>query len=161
VGGRDQNVGRLLVGAQFVLIGLIVVLPQGSAWSVSVGVARIAHVLAWVGILTMAVAALGLGRGLTAMPLPNDHAQLRTGGLYRLVRHPIYSGLLLFAVASTVPSGSLLTVTACALLVVLINGKARWEEQHLALRFPGYRDYAARTRRFIPVPRSARDHPLG
>ncbi len=49
----------------------------------------------------MVVAATALGRGLTAAPLPNSHAELRTGGLYRFVRHPIYSGLLLFAVART------------------------------------------------------------
>ena len=41
---------------------------------------------------------------------------------------------------------------ACAALVVLINVKARWEERQLALRFTGYADYAARTRRFIPGP---------
>ena len=42
----------------------------------------------------MVIGATGLGRGLTATPLPNAHAQLRTGGLYRYARHPIYSGLL-------------------------------------------------------------------
>ena len=92
-------------------------------------VARVAEGAEVVGILLMVVAAASLGRGLTAVPLPNARAVLRTGGLYRFVRHPIYTGLL---------------------LVVLINAKARWEERHLAERFPGYRAYCARTLRFVP-----------
>ena len=47
-----------------------------------------------VGLAVMVFEAIGLGRGLTATPLPNAHAKLRTGGLYRYAQHPIYSGLL-------------------------------------------------------------------
>ena len=104
----------------------------------------------WVGIAIMVVAALGLGRGLTASPLPNDRAQLRTAGLYGLVRHPIYSGLLLFSLAQVVSSGRLLVALAGLLLTVLINAKARWEERRLGERFEGYREYADRTARFVP-----------
>jgi len=52
------------------------------------------HIGTVVGLAVMVIGATGLGRGLTATPLPNAHAQLRTGGLYRYARHPIYSGLL-------------------------------------------------------------------
>ena len=50
------------------------------------------------GLAGMGVAGLGLGRGLTATPVPNRSAQLRTGGLYAWVRHPLYTALLVFAV---------------------------------------------------------------
>ncbi len=107
------------------------------------------------GLLVMVVAGLGLGRGLTAAPLPNEHAQLRTGGLYRFVRHPIYTGLLAFAAGEAARSGSWV-VAGCALaLVVLIGFKARWEEQRLAERFADYPAYAARTPRFVPFSRPA------
>ena len=87
------------------------------------------------------------------MPLPNEHAALRTGGLYRWVRHPIYSGLLLFALCRTVVSGSLFTVVAFLVLVVVLTAKAHWEEQRLIVRFPDYAAYARRTGRYIPRPR--------
>jgi len=140
----------LLVAGQFVLLGLIVLSPGGSTWTVPVVVARVAEGAEVVGILLMVVAAASLGRGLTAVPLPNARAVLRTGGLYRFMRHPIYTGLLLFALARSLVSGSPLTASVCLLLVVLINAKARWEERHLAERFPGYRAYCARTPRFVP-----------
>lgn len=146
----DRRIAWLLVLVQFILLGLIVLLPGADTWTLPDAVGRAARVLEWVGIIVMVVAAAALGRGLTAAPLPNSHAELRTGGLYRFVRHPIYTGLLLFAVASTILSGSVWIVGACAALVLLINAKARWEERHLAQRFAGYAAYAARTPRFIP-----------
>jgi protein-S-isoprenylcysteine O-methyltransferase Ste14 len=147
---RERRTAWLLVLGQFVLLALIVLLPSGTAWTLPLAITRTAEVAAAAGIVVMVVAGTALGRGLTAAPLPNSHAELRTGGLYRLVRHPIYSGLLLLAVALTLTSRSLWTTTACVALVALINAKARWEEQHLAARFPAYAAYAARTPRFIP-----------
>jgi protein-S-isoprenylcysteine O-methyltransferase Ste14 len=147
---RERRTAWLLVLGQFVLLALIVLLPRGAAWTLPVAVSRAAEVAAGMGIVLMVIAGTALGRGLTAAPLPNSHAELRTGGLYRFVRHPIYSGLLLFAVALALTSGSLWTTAACVALVLLINAKARWEERHLAHRFPEYADYAARTPRFIP-----------
>jgi protein-S-isoprenylcysteine O-methyltransferase Ste14 len=72
--------------------------------------------------------------------------QLRTGGLYRFVRHPIYSGLLL-----TMASGSGFRLPTLGLLVLLLILKARWEETRLTQRFEGYGNYASRTPRFVPV----------
>ncbi len=146
----DRRTAWLLVLGQFLLLGLIVLLPRGDTWTLPVAVARAAQVATAAGVILMVVAAAALGRGLTAAPLPNAHAELRTGGLYHFVRHPIYTGLLLSAAALTLTSGNLWTTSACLALVVLINVKARWEEQHLAQRFPGYAGYAARTPRFIP-----------
>ncbi len=150
VSAKQRRTARLLVAGQFVLIVALVVLPNGDAWPVSSGLRDLCAVGTWAGILLMIVAALSLRRGLTAAPLPNDHATLRTGGLYRLVRHPIYSGLLLFALSQVVASGSVLVAVVGLLLLVLIEGKARWEEQRLVERFPDYVAYARRTPRFVP-----------
>jgi protein-S-isoprenylcysteine O-methyltransferase Ste14 len=147
---RERRTAWLLVLGQFALLALIVLLPRGTAWTLPLVITRTAEVTAAVGIVVMVVAGTALGRGLTAAPLPNSHAELHTGGLYRFVRHPIYSGLLLLAVALTLRSGSVWTTAACAALVVLINAKARWEERHLAARFPDYAAYAACTPRFVP-----------
>jgi len=103
------------------------------------------------GLAVMVIGATGLGRGLTATPLPNAHARLRTGGLYRFVRHPIYSGLLLTMASITVASGSGFRLLTLGVLVLLLTVKARWEEARLTQRFEGYASYAARTPRFIPI----------
>ena len=140
----------LMVLAQFVLLALIVGLPNRHDWRLPVTVTRACVVVTVIGVVLMVVAGTTLGRGLTAAPLPNERAQLRTTGLYRHVRHPIYTGLLLSAIAYSVQSSSGWVAATCALLVVLINAKARWEETHLTQRFPDYAAYTAHTPRFIP-----------
>jgi len=148
---EDVVVARYLVTAQFGLIGLLVVIPGGHGWAVPAGLRAVLAVLVVVGVGIMGLGATSLGKGLTATPLPNQHAQLRTGGLYRYVRHPIYTGLLLSATAFALASGSALRIVVLLLLIALLNAKARWEEARLARRFDGYAAYAARTPRFVPM----------
>lgn len=133
-----------------VLLALLVLLPGGEAWPVPSWLRVLCAAGVAVGLVVMVLAGTALGRGLTAVPLPNRHAVLRTGGLYRAVRHPIYTGLLLTTGSFTVASGSVPRALAFVVLVVLLRGKARWEEERLARAFPGYREYAARTPRFVP-----------
>ena len=147
----DVGTARLLVAGQFALIGILVLLPGRHDWPVPAALSVACTVATVVGLVVMVIGAMGLGRGLTATPLPNAHAQLRTGGLYRYVRHPIYSGLLLTMTAITVASGSVFRLLTLGVLVLLITVKARWEETRLTERFEGYASYAARTPRFVPI----------
>jgi len=149
-GVAQRRIAHLLVGAQFALLAALVGLPRRSDWPVPAGLRRAGIVVAAGGIGIVALASTALGRGLTALPLPNEHAELRTGGLYRLVRHPIYSGVLMAATGRTLLLGNRWAGVALAALMGLLNGKARFEERHLSTRFPGYAEYAARTPRFIP-----------
>ena len=146
----DVRTARLLVTGQFVLIGVLLVLPYRVDWAAPAAITVVCGAGAVLGLAVMVIGATGLGRGLTATPLPNAHAQLRTGGLYRYVRHPIYSGLMLTMASVTVAAGSGLRLLVLGALVVLLNVKARWEETRLAERFEGYADYAAHTPRFVP-----------
>jgi protein-S-isoprenylcysteine O-methyltransferase Ste14 len=147
------RVAWTFVAVQFVLLGLLVLLPFGNDWVRPTWLVVVLVTAILVGLAVMGVGGTSLGRGLSAAPLPNAHAELRTGGLYRFVRHPIYSGLLLVGAAIAAVSGSLLRLGVFVLLVLLINAKARWEEVQLARRFPGYAAYAARTPRFVPLAR--------
>ena len=135
---RDVRTGRLLVAGQFVLIGILVLLPGRHDWPVPAGLKVACSIATVVGLAVMVIGATGLGRGLTATPLPNAHAQLRTGGLYRYARHPIYSGLLLTMASITVASGSGFRLLTLGVLILLLSVKARWEETRLTQRFEGY-----------------------
>ena len=83
-------------------------------------------------------------------PKPADDAKLLTSGLFRRMRHPIYTGLLLIGYGLGVGSGPVPHLFfAIALHVVLFN-KAALEEKLLAEKFPEYPSYAARAGRFFP-----------
>lgn len=147
---REVVLAWTFVAVQFLLIGLVVLLPRGDAWSLPASFSLAATVGTWTGIGLMVLAAAALRRGLTAAPLPNAHARLRTSGLYRYVRHPIYTGLLLFTASQVVSSRSVPASAAGIGLLLLINVKAHWEEQRLEDRFADYSDYARATPRFVP-----------
>ena len=149
--GTDVRTARLLVAGQFVLIAILVLLPGRHDWPVPAVLTVVCSVATVLGLAVMVIGATGLGRGLTATPLPNAHAQLRTGGLYRFARHPIYSGLMLTMGSITVASGSGFRLLTLGVLVLLLTVKARWEETRLTERFEGYASYAARTPRFVPI----------
>ena len=149
--GKDDRTARLLVAGQFVLIAILVLLPGRHDWPVPAALTVVCSVATVLGLAVMVIGATGLGRGLTATPLPNAHAQLRTGGLYRFARHPIYSGLMLTMGSITVASGSGFRLLTLGVLVLLLTVKARWEETRLTERFEGYATYTARTPRFVPI----------
>lgn len=146
----EVRTARGFVTAQFGLIALVVVLPGADHWPVPGWLRWLCLAGVVVGVAVMLLGGTELGRGLTAVPLPNRHAALRTGGLYRIVRHPIYTGLLLTVGSFTVASGSAWRAAAFVALVALITVKARWEEVRLARQFAAYPAYAAQTPRFVP-----------
>ena len=67
------------------------------------------------------------------------------------VRHPMYTGLLLFSFGLSLASGSPARLLFTAALAWVLNTKADAEEKALAEAFPSYGDYASRTPRLLPV----------
>jgi protein-S-isoprenylcysteine O-methyltransferase Ste14 len=146
----ERTIGWVFVAVQAVLLAALILLPRGDDFAVP-GWARVAaDVVFWIGIAFIVVAAIVLGRSLTATPMPLDRAELRTNGPYRWARHPIYSGVILVVIAISVRSGSAITVGIGAATLAFFVVKSSWEERRLTERFPGYADYAARTGRFFP-----------
>ena len=91
-------------------------------------------------------ARLHLGRDWGTPMTQKAEPELVTSGPYRLVRHPIYSGILLAGIA-TAMGLSWLWLTAFALAGVYFVYSATVEERYLAEQFPdAYPPYSARTR---------------
>ena len=94
-----------------------------------------------------------LSTALTPTPVPRPNGTLRTHGAYRIVRHPIYSSLLLAAVGFTLAVGSWWQVAVTVALAVFFTLKSRWEDAMLAERFGDeWRAYARRTGALAPRP---------
>lgn len=146
----DKSLGYLLVTLQFVLIALIVFLPTTASWSLPLWGVIVAAIALAAGLGITVAALVGLGSSLTAHPMPKKHAELKTGGLYGLVRHPIYSGILLGTFAFVAWRGSWWSLAFAVCLAALFAVKSRFEERMLLARYPGYAEYAAHVGRFIP-----------
>ena len=146
--------GAWYVVVQAVLIGLILFGPQGSSL---VSVEPLKTILQSCGIaigllacLVMVIAVINLGKNLTPLPCPKDDAELVQTGLYRFVRHPIYFGVLLAALAWLFVFPGVYVLAYVIGLFFLFDCKARREEIWLVERFPAYRDYQGRVKKLIP-----------
>jgi protein-S-isoprenylcysteine O-methyltransferase Ste14 len=91
-----------------------------------------------------------LGRNWSArVTLKVGHELIDTGP-YRVVRHPIYSGLLLMILGTAVMAGNLSGLLAVAIFFVAIWLKLRREEALMTANFPPYAEYKARTKALVP-----------
>jgi protein-S-isoprenylcysteine O-methyltransferase Ste14 len=102
------------------------------------------------GIVMLLAAKSNLGSNLTPLPHPKDNATLVTTGLYQFVRHPMYSGGILFAVGWTLVVHSWMTLIYAVILLIFIDIKSRREERWLVEKFPEYSDYQKQVRKLIP-----------
>lgn len=139
----------LFVGIQFVLFGLYVFewLPRVK---VPAAIFFMGITAAGAGLLTALLSVLNLNRNLTVFPTPKKNAELVQTGLYRWVRHPIYSGILFSAFAFAAGTGSLHKLLTAITLLILFYFKTAYEEKRLTEHYREYADYRKRTGRFFP-----------
>lgn len=149
VKSTEQITGWLAVAAQFGALAGIVLSP-GNAASVPSWIPVVGWLLVVAGAVVMVVAFVNLGSALTPTPVPIERAGLRTSGLYALVRHPIYTGLLMLASGLVLRSPGAWPFVWLGVLFVILSVKARWEERMLSAAYPDYSSYLSRIGRFLP-----------
>ncbi len=95
-----------------------------------------------------------LGLALVAVGWMQIHRAeaLVSTGLYRFIRHPQYTGILLFTFGWLLHWPSIVTIVLWPLLLAAYVWLAREEERQAVAEFGDqYRTYAERTKRFIPL----------
>ena len=76
---------------------------------------------------------------------------LVTTGIYRYIRHPMYSALLFLAWGALLKSVSIITLVLAGVATLAVAATAKAEEVENVARFGNvYRGYMKRTRRFVP-----------
>lgn len=138
-----------LVGIQFLLF-LIFLIPFKFNFIIVDYLRFTSLLFTVIGFLIVLVALFNLDKSLTAFPTPKRNSVLITSGLYKYVRHPIYTGILLVVFGYSIYSGSIPRLIISLLLLILFYFKTNYEENKLSQKYPDYSDYKSRTGRFIP-----------
>ncbi len=88
---------------------------------------------------------------INVQPEVKANARLITHGPFRYVRHPIYSGIMLYTLFICLESPAEWELWLTWLvLIVNFDMKARFEEKLLLLKFSSYGEYKRNTSRFAP-----------
>ena len=133
--GKLDNWGsfnyRLFPSAPAVSLAGLALTAFGIALSIS---ARITLGANWSGVVT----------------LKKDHELIRAG-LYRRIRHPIYTGILLAMIGTALIKGHLRCWLGFAVILAAFYFKARREERFLRQEFgPGFDEHMRNTGMFLP-----------
>lgn len=114
--------------------------------------------LLWTGLILTAVgvafailARLWIGRNWSGTITIKEQHELIQSGPYRIVRHPIYTGLLLAYLSTAIVHGELGGFVGFFLLLLGFGRKLRMEETFMVQQFGNaYLDYKRRVKALVP-----------
>jgi protein-S-isoprenylcysteine O-methyltransferase Ste14 len=155
-GEREDRANRWVLAA-FLPLGLLAAyLP---AWCDRTGFWTIdGDAVRWLGVALYAAGGalrlwpvFVLGRRFSGLVAIQPGHRLVTDGIYGMIRHPSYLGLIVNALGWALVFRSTVGVLLTALTVPILLGRIRSEEAMLQSQFgAAYDAYRARTRRLVP-----------
>lgn len=146
--GRESAMARLLVTAQFALLG--VWLLSGAALAVGHATRLVQLAALLLAVWAMLVMTSAQKRLFRISPDPAGHRRLVRDGPYRWIRHPMYAAILLLVAPPLLERADLPRLILLAALAAVLVAKLTLEERLLARRFADYADYRRETWRLFP-----------
>jgi protein-S-isoprenylcysteine O-methyltransferase Ste14 len=140
--------GHIFVGIQFALILSIIFSPSENEVFNRQG--ELGWFLVILGSLGILVSMKQLGSALTALPESKPEASFVTSGLYKFVRHPIYSFLILLTLGVALEKSSLVALLFFCLLFLLLQLKYRYEDRLLRSKWSEAEKYQECTPALFP-----------
>ena len=145
--------GELYVLVQAILLIALFFGPKdllGLSTKVNQGLWLAGQILFYLGIVIAIWAAILLGPNLTPLPKPKPSGQLIQTGLYKLVRHPIYFGVILVSFGWAGIEQTIYTLVLAFIVLIFFDLKSRQEERWLTQKFSEYDVYKQNTKKLIP-----------
>jgi protein-S-isoprenylcysteine O-methyltransferase Ste14 len=143
--------GGLWVLGQSTILAIVILsaIPYHHQWH-SQSLVLTAWLLIVLASLSGAAGTISLGQNLTPFPKPGANSRLVQHGIYRFIRHPLYTAVFCASLGWAMLWQSCPALIAALALAPFFDAKARVEERWLCQQFPEYRTYQQRVRRFIP-----------
>jgi protein-S-isoprenylcysteine O-methyltransferase Ste14 len=127
--------------------------PRDNLYHVRLAAAWLLFGLMLLGFMFTWWARVALGRFWSPNVARKEQHRVIEAGPYRIVRHPIYTGILTAALASALARGTLAAFVGLGLMAVSFYIKARLEERFLRSELgpEGYDRYARRVPMLVPL----------
>lgn len=150
----DKAKGWVLVVIQFTLLAVILL---SSAFEFKYAGRVLMPVVHYIGVTLILIGALlftfiliSFGQYMTPNPVPRDNAILKTTGLYKYVRHPMYFTVLVLLLGVILYFQAFFSLIWLVIAFFFLVYKSTFEESYLMKKFPEYTAYRSATKRIIP-----------
>ncbi|MEG4211182.1 isoprenylcysteine carboxylmethyltransferase family protein [Microcoleus sp. S13_B4] len=154
---RNNSRGEYLVLLQGALLTGFAILPVYQLPGLKIQSTQLLYItwfmasmLGLSGLIFIIKGLIDLGKNLTPLPYPIENGELVQTGIYGIVRHPLYSGLILAAFGWTIFQMSISHLIASTILIIFFEIKANREEAWLTKKYPDYSQYSQRVKKLIP-----------
>ena len=150
----DKAKGWILVAIQFTLLAIILL---SSALEFKYAGRTLLPVIHYIGVTLILIGALlftviliTFGQYMTPNPVPRDNAVLKTTGLYKYVRHPMYFTVLVLLLGVILYFQAFYSFIWLLIAFIFLVYKNTREEAFLLKKFPEYSEYKLTSKRIIP-----------
>ncbi len=137
---------QLLVLLQFTCLAALAFTTHGSGrfWAV---------IFIWSGLALGGIAIFQMLQKskLSVMPEPRQGATLVKTGIYKYLRHPMYSAVLLASLGMAMANPLWWRWLLWLVLIIVIVVKIKLEESYLLANHPDYAGYCSSTKRIVPL----------
>jgi protein-S-isoprenylcysteine O-methyltransferase Ste14 len=156
---RSRSEGRSRIAVYIVWAGWWLLFGHGfgrgplarRVFERSISTAYIGLGITAAGLAFAVLARLYIGKNWSALIQVKEGHELIQSGPYALVRHPIYSGLMLATLGTAIAYGELSGFVGFAMVVAAWAYKSRLEEAAMAEEFGAqYESYRARVKGLVP-----------
>jgi len=139
------------VTIQVILFVVLIFVDFGRNFEATTTTTTTARALAALAVVILVVGIYNLRRSLNIAPQPVKDGQLQSYGIYRYIRHPMYTAVFLITTGIAINSGSYWKFGVLALLIIFFRIKTEYEERLLLAKYPEYKKYMKNTGRYFPV----------
>jgi len=137
--------GNILVTIQFSCLALLAIVTNWLAlpWWTFMFLGISGFLAFW------AMAAMRLGN-FNIVPYPVEIGVMVSWGPYKLIRHPMYASIFIFAFALLACQFDFIKLIIILVLIAGLVTKMLFEERLLCKHYPDYQAYMEKTKRIIP-----------
>ena len=148
---KTQRLIQIVMGPFFLLAFIIPGFDYRWHWStVPLIVVIISEVLVLLSYLFIGLVFKTNSYASRIVEVEKDQKVITTGP-YAIVRHPMYLGVLIMYVFSSLALGSYWALIPMSLIIPILFVRIKVEEKELLQNLPGYKEYLAKTRyRLVP-----------
>ncbi len=150
----DKAKGWVLVLIQFILMAIILFSSAYEFKYINRPLMPVFHyigvTLILIGTLFFIVILINFGQYMTPNPVPRDNSILKTTGVYKYIRHPMYFTVLILMIGIVFYFHAFYSFVWIVILFIFFIFKSTAEEKFLSTKFPDYTDYKLSTKRILP-----------